>query len=308
METDCLRKTAEKELQMNLNQLHYFSKLSEVEHYTKAAEELNISQPSLSHAIRELEKELGTKLFEKQGRGVVLTKYGRLFREYADESLKILDTGIRKVRSLTGQTEGVVELAYIYTLGSEFVPQLVSDFIRTHEELKVQFRFTVGNTSEVIQGIKDERFDIGFCSMTERESDISFTPVGTENLVVVVPKGHPLSDEEAVDLEQAAAYPQIFFTQNSGLRPVVDRMFEQIKVRPRIAYEIEEDGSMAGLVAQNFGIAVMPEIPVLSQLPVDILPIRNQHEMRYVYMARAVDKYQPPVVQKFAEYVKRRRL
>lgn len=308
METDCLRKTPEKELQMNLNQLHYFSKLAEVEHYTKAAEELNISQPSLSHAIRELEKELGTKLFEKQGRGVVLTKYGRLFREYADESLKILDTGIRKVRSLTGQTEGVVELAYIYTLGSEFVPQLVSDFIRTHEELKVQFRFTVGNTSEVIQGIKDERFDIGFCSMTERESDISFTPVGTENLVVVVPKGHPLSDEEAVDLEQAAAYPQIFFTQNSGLRPVVDRMFEQIKVRPRIAYEIEEDGSMAGLVAQNFGIAVMPEIPVLSQLPVDILPIRNQHEMRYVYMARAVDKYQPPVVQKFAEYVKRRRL
>ena len=293
---------------MNLNQLHYFSKLAEVEHYTKAAEELNISQPSLSHAIRELEKELGTKLFEKQGRGVVLTKYGRLFREYADESLKILDTGIRKVRSLTGQTEGVVELAYIYTLGSEFVPQLVSDFIRTHEELKVQFRFTVGNTSEVIQGIKDERFDIGFCSMTERESDISFTPVGTENLVVVVPKGHPLSDEEAVDLEQAAAYPQIFFTQNSGLRPVVDRMFEQIRVKPKIAYEIEEDGSMAGLVAQNFGIAVMPEIPVLSQLPVDILPIRNQHEMRYVYMARAVDKYQPPVVQKFAEYVKRRRL
>lgn len=293
---------------MNLNQLHYFSKLAEVEHYTKAAEELNISQPSLSHAIRELEKELGTKLFEKQGRGVVLTKYGRLFREYADESLKILDTGIRKVRSLTGQTEGVVELAYIYTLGSEFVPQLVSDFIRTHEELKVQFRFTVGNTSEVIQGIKDERFDIGFCSMTERESDISFTPVGTENLVVVVPKGHPLSDKGAVDLEQAAAYPQIFFTQNSGLRPVVDRMFEQIKVRPRIAYEIEEDGSMAGLVAQNFGIAVMPEIPVLSQLPVDILPIRNQHEMRYVYMARAVDKYQPPVVQKLAEYVKRRRL
>ncbi len=293
---------------MNLNQLHYFSKLAEVEHYTKASDELNISQPSLSHAIRELEKELGTKLFEKQGRGVVLTKYGRLFREYADESLKILDTGVRKVRSLTGQTEGVIELAYIYTLGSEFVPRLVSDFIRTHEELKVQFRFTVGNTSEVIQGIKEERFDIGFCSMTDRESNISFTPVGTENLVVVVPKGHPLSDEEAVDLEQAASYPQIFYTQNSGLRPVVDRMFEQIKMTPRIAYEIEEDGSMAGLVAQNFGIAVMPEIPVLSQLPVDILPIRNQHEMRYVYMARAADKYQPPLVQRFAGYVKRHRM
>lgn len=293
---------------MNLNQLHYFSKLAEVEHYTRASEELNISQPSLSHSIRELERELGTKLFEKQGRGVVLTKYGKLFREYADESLKILDTGVRKVRSLTGQTEGVIELAYIYTLGSEFVPRLVSDFIRMHEELKVQFRFTVGNTSEIIQGIKEERFDIGFCSMTEKEQDISFTPVGTENLVVVVPKGHSLSGERAVDLEQAAAYPQIFYTRNSGLRPVVDRMFKQIGIHPRIAYEIEEDGSMAGLVAQNFGIAVMPEIPVLSQLPVDVLAIRNRRETRYVYMASATDKYQPPLVKKFAEYVKRRRL
>ena len=291
---------------MNLNQLHYFSRLAETQHYTKAAEELDISQPSLSHAISSLEKELGTRLFEKQGRNVVLTKYGAIFQEYVDESLKVLETGVKKVRSLTGQTEGLVELAYIYTLGSEFVPRIVSDFIRTHEELKVRFHFTVGNTSEVIQGIKEERFDIGFCSMAERESGIQFTPVGMENLVVVVPKGHPLSYEKAVDLEQAAAYPQIFYTSNSGLRPVIDRMFEQVKVRPQIAYEIEEDGSMAGLVAQNFGIAVMPEIPVLKQLEVDVVPLRNQHQKRYVYMACGKDKYQPPLVSKFADYVKRR--
>ena len=293
---------------MNLNQLHYFSKLADAEHHTKAAEELGISQPSLSHAISSLEQELGTKLFEKQGRNVVLTKYGNLFREYVDESLKTLDAGIKKVRTLTGQTEGLIELGYIYTLGSEFVPGLVSDFIRTHEELKVNFSFTVGNTSEVILGIKEEKFDIGFCSMAERESGISFTPVGIENLVVVVPKGHPLSYENAVDLEQAAVYPQIFYTRNSGLRPVVDRMFEQIKVKPKIAYEIEEDGCMAGLVAQNFGIAVMPEIPILRQLGVDVLPIRNQHEKRYVYMAWRKDAYQTPMVQRFIEYVKRRGL
>ena len=138
--------------------------------------------------------------------------------------------------------------------------------------------------------------------MAERESGILFTPVGTENLVAVVPKGHPLSYEKAVDLEQAAAYPQIFYTGNSGLRPVVDRMFSQIKVMPQIAYEIEE----AGLVAQNFGIAVMPEIPVLRQLNVDIVPIRNQHEKRYVYMARRKETYQPPLVRRFSEYVKSR--
>ena len=99
---------------MNLNQLHYFSKLAEVEHYTKAAEELDISQPTLSHAIGSLEKELGTKLFEKQGRNVTLTKYGSIFREYVDESLHVLDSGVKKVRALTGQTEGLIELGYIY--------------------------------------------------------------------------------------------------------------------------------------------------------------------------------------------------
>ena len=107
--------------------------------------------------------------------------------------------------------------------------------------------------------------------MTEKESGIQFTPVGTENLVVVVPKGHPLSEEQAVFLEEAAAYPQIYYTSNSGLRPIVDKMFEQMRIKPEIAYEIEEDGSMAGLVAQGFGIAVMPEIPILKQLNVDVL-------------------------------------
>ena len=291
---------------MNLNQLYYFSRLAQIEHYTKAAEQLNLSQPSLSHAIRSLEKELGTRLFEKQGRGVTLTKYGKLFCGYVDEALETLEQGVKKVKSLTGETEGVIEVAYIYTLGSEFVPRLVIDFIRTYEELNVKFHFTVGNTSEIVEGLKNEKFDLGFCSMTENEPEICFTAVGTENLVVVVPKGHPLAGKDSVDLEQTAAYPQIFYTKNSGLRPVVDRMFEQAKLRPIIAYEIEEDGCMAGLVAQNFGIAVMPKIPILNQIDLEIIPLRNQRQKRYIYMAQPVEKYSPPLVHKFAEYVKKR--
>ena len=293
---------------MNLNQLYYFSKLAEVEHYTKAAEELSITQPTLSHAIHTLEKELGTKLFAKHGRNVVLTKYGCIFLEYARDALKTLDLGVKKVQTMTGQTEGVIELAYIYTLGTKFVPQIVGDFIRSHEELKVNFHFTVGNTTEIIQGLKDEKYDIGFCSLSEKESGVLFTPVGAEKLVLVVPKGHPLSDETIVDLEQTAPYPQIFYTQNSGLRAMIDGMFALANIQPKIAYEIEEDGSMAGLVAQNFGIAIMPEIPILHQLYVDVIPLRSQHQKRDIYMAQGKNVYQTPVVQHFVEYVKKRSL
>lgn len=85
-----------KEIEMNLNQLHYFFKIGGSRALYKAAEELKISQPSLSHAIGSLEKELGTRLFKKHGRGVVLTKYGKLFKEYVDKALYSLDTGVKR--------------------------------------------------------------------------------------------------------------------------------------------------------------------------------------------------------------------
>ena len=289
---------------MKLHQLNYFVALARLEHYTKAAEEIGISQPTLSHAIAGLEEELGVKLFRKQGRNVVLTKYGRFFLGYVEESMNVLELGVSKTKGMAGQTKGVIDLAYIYTLGSEFVPRLVGDFLRSHEELETEFHFTVGNTSELIQGLKDEKYDIAFCSMMENEPEVSFTPVGTQNLVVVIPKQHPLSGRGEVDLEEAALYPQIYFTQGSGLRPVVDRLFEMAKIRPQIAYEIEEDGAMAGLVAQNFGIAVMPDIPLLKNMNVAVLKLRSPRYQRYIYMALSKENYQTPIVEKFAEYVK----
>lgn len=290
---------------MNLNQLRYFVTLAHLEHYTKAAEELEISQPSLSHAINTLEQELETELFQKQGRNVVLTKYGKFFLGYVEESLKVLEQGIDKTRAMTGQTKGVIDLAFIYTLGSEFVPGLVADFLRTYEELNVQFTFAVGNTAEIIQGIKDERYDIAFCSMAEKETDIEFIPVGMEKLVVVVPKGHPLSAKEWVDLEEAAVYHQVYYTKDSGLRPVIDRLFELSRIKPKIAYEIEEDGCMAGLVAQNFGIAIMPDIPILRNLGVEVMELHAPGLKREIFMAVSKKNYQTPMTRKFVKYVQR---
>lgn len=290
---------------MNLSQLRYFETLARMEHYTNAARELEISQPSLSHAMIALEEELGAKLFRKRGRNVILTKYGRIFLEYVRESLHALDTGISKVREMTGRTTGLIDLAFIYTMGSEFVPRLVSDFLRSHEELNVRFRFTVGNTSEIIQGLKEEKYDAAFCSRVEGETDVEFTPVGEERLVVVTPKGHPLTQKTQVDLEEAAAYPQVYYTKSSGLRPEIDRLFEMIQMKPKIAYEIEEDGSMAGLVAENFGIAVMPDIPILGNLGVEKISLRSPRHHRYIYFAMAKGKYQTPMAERFAGYVKK---
>ena len=125
---------------MNLNQLHYFSKLADAEHYTKAAELLSITQPSLSHAISSLENELGVKLFEKEGRNVVLTKCGRAFLEDVEQSLSILDSSVNKLQ-MTGSGEGQIDIAVLRTLSTQLVPGLVRNYIKEHPKQNIDFRF-----------------------------------------------------------------------------------------------------------------------------------------------------------------------
>ena len=95
---------------MNLNHLEYFRVLAHLEHYTQAAKELSITQPSLSHAISMLEKELGTPLFEKQGRNVRLTRYGRFFLTYVEQALDEIKLGEQKLKEFSYQTDGIIRL------------------------------------------------------------------------------------------------------------------------------------------------------------------------------------------------------
>ena len=145
---------------MNLNQLQYFKVLAQEEHYTRAAQILSITQPSLSHAIAQLEEELGTRLFEKKGRNIVLTRYGKLFLPYVEESLKVLEEGVQRTRELNGSKEGIIHLAYIYTMGSNFTPKMVRNFLDTYQDYHIDFHFTVGTTGDILAGLKEDKYDV----------------------------------------------------------------------------------------------------------------------------------------------------
>ncbi|NRW02286.1 DNA-binding transcriptional LysR family regulator [Clostridium beijerinckii] len=125
---------------MNLYHLRYFITLAHLEHYTKAAEKLMITQPSLSSAISSLEKELGVSLFEKEGRNVVLTKCGKMFFAAVQESLEILDSNVATLKSISNG-EGIIDLAFLRTLGSDFVPDVTSFFLESHPKKKLNFTF-----------------------------------------------------------------------------------------------------------------------------------------------------------------------
>ena len=113
---------------MTLLQLQYFRELGKTLHYTKAAEHLHISQPGLSYSISELEKELGSKLFEKKNRKFQLTPAGQVFMQYVEQALDTITTGVDAFHAVVDSTEERVALGYLHSISSSFIPQMVKRF------------------------------------------------------------------------------------------------------------------------------------------------------------------------------------
>ncbi|WP_071396119.1 LysR family transcriptional regulator [Bacillus tuaregi] len=287
---------------MNLKQLHYFRVLAGYEHFTKAAEQLSITQPSLSHAISELEKELGTYLFEKHGRNIRLTKYGRFFLQYVERALDELEKGEKKLHDITCPSRGVIDVAFMYHLGPHFVPNMIQAFSQKDEYKNVRFTLSQGSNHKIFSDLKAGKVDIAFTLLDESESEIAFTPLFEQEMVAVVPYNHPLARYDRIDLEDTASYPFVMFKQNSDIRTIIDRLFESVGVIPQIACEMDETDVIAGLVSVNFGMAIMPRSLSLANHNVKLLSINHPLASHEIYMACIKNRYLCPATEAFQQF------
>lgn len=287
---------------MNLLHLRYFVELAGQEHFTRAAEQLCITQPTLSHAISQLEQELGVPLFERRGRNVRLTHYGEQFLVYTREALSGLDSGI-DILQRVGRGEGTIRLGFLRTLGVDYIPRLAASFLKEHPEKSIHFEFHSGVTGQLLKGLFERKFDLVFASQPSEELGLTSVPVNRQDLVLIVPRNHALAAKHTIDLAETLPFPQVGFTEGSGLRNVVTSLYAQIGAQPNIAYETEEDQVVAGLVSQGFGIAVVPYMEMLLRLDVKILQIVNPSWERNFYMVSDERVFQSPVVKAFRQFV-----
>lgn len=287
---------------MNLFYLRYFVQLAHTQHYTKAAKQLCITQPSLSHAITQLEKELGVPLFEKSGRNTTLTRFGEEFLICAEHTLSTLDEGLTSLQR-SSRGEGLIRLGFLRTLGVDYIPRLASSFLAENAGRNIQFTFHTGVTQQLLDGLLARKFDLVFCSQPSADLGLTSIPIKTQDLVLITPHDHPLANRHTVDLLETIPYPQIYFDKDSGLRSIIDRMYEQIGVQPKIAYETEEDQVIAGLVAQGFGIAIVPYMDLLLKLDLKILQINTPMYERKIVMVNDDKIFMPPVVRNFHQYI-----
>ena len=176
---------------MTLNQLRYFRVLAKTEHYSKAADALGISQPSLSRAISLLEEELNVLLFTRRGRNVVLTDAGRALLRYVEAGLDTLDAGAAAMRDYrTGA--GRVTIGSITPVVNTYLPRMLADF-RADAASKATFNIRVDQTERLLSGLKAGLYDMVFCSYKPGERELLFTPVVELPFVVAMRKDDPLA-------------------------------------------------------------------------------------------------------------------
>lgn len=177
---------------MTLNQLRYFRVLAGTEHYTKAADVLNIAQPSLSRAIALLEEELGVLLFTRRGRNVVLTDAGRAFLRYVETGLDTLDAGAAVMRDFRSGAERV-SLGSITPVVNTYLPRMLAAF-REDANSKACFDIRVDQTERLLAGLKAGQYDLVFCSYQPGEYGLQFTPVVELPFVVAMRRDDPLAE------------------------------------------------------------------------------------------------------------------
>ena len=293
---------------MNLYQLYYFKTMAKLSHYTKSAQELSITQPSLSHAISALEEELGTILFEKQGRNVVLTKSGRLFLNYVETSLHSLETGIEKMKSLSATDNERIHLGFIYTLTSQFVPSLIRGFKNSCHMPQANFCLQEGTTQNactgnLVTGLREGRLDLILISLLPKDPQIEFVRLCEQNLVVILPHDSPLASHKKIDLREIASYPLIHYAGKEGLKQEINRQFEKVSTVPTVCCEVEDEQSMAALVAANIGIAIVPDNPIFHNDSFKVLPIATPHYKRTIYLGYMKNRKETPLIRSFKKYV-----
>lgn len=289
---------------MNLDHLRYFEVLAKTEHYGKAAELVNISQPSLTYAISQLEGELGVSLFEKKGRGICLTRYGEEFLKTVQSSLSLLDSGTRSVME-DGKSGRYILIGSIRTLGTTIVPTIMRAFSSSIGcPVKFQLHSETGFSSSILNAISDGKLDFGFTSIPGDPAVFETVPFKSSDFVVITPFSHPLGDRDKITLEDTLPYPQICLCEKAGLRKSIDSLFALIGASPIVAMETEEDEVVAGLVEAGFGIAVIPDDPLLRSLKVKILPITSPSPERTAYLSRRRGTRLPGTAESFWEYAK----
>jgi DNA-binding transcriptional LysR family regulator len=241
---------------MDLRQLEIVRAIAETGSFTGAGTRLHVSQSAISRQILLLEDEFHERLFVRLGRRVQITAAGeallqlshRVFNDIHDTSASITD----KQKVLTGPLNmvgGMTVCLYVF-------PLLLKEFRKHHPN--VDIKIATGGQQRLLRRLRTRRADLALLTLPVDDAAFTSVPVMREELMLLMPAGHPLSSKESVGVEALVGQPFVIFEQGSNTRRTLDEFFVREQIKPNIVAETENIEIIKSMVASGLGISIVP--------------------------------------------------
>ena len=273
---------------MTLQQINYFCAICEEMHYTKAANKIHVSQPSLSYAIKELEQELGVKVFKRRGKHVELTECGEIFYQYAQRALECLNEGIQAVETKKNEDQKQINIGYLFSICVDFLAPLINEYFGSIGRCDQLMNFLPCKQPQVVEALQRGRFDIAFVTDDIQSrlinTSIEMIPVCQQEMFIVVRKDHPLAQKSSVLFSEIKNENFVAINPGKGLRIHMDQYFQKMNAQPRIVFAVDDSETLLSYVEAGVGIAIMSRLPTMSLEKIALLPVSDSPIRRNIVL------------------------
>ncbi|MEG0470908.1 MAG: LysR family transcriptional regulator [Solibacillus sp.] len=286
---------------MEIEQLRYFKTVATMQHMTRAAEVLSISQPALSKSISNIEQNLGVPLFNREGRSIYLNRFGETFLQSVNVILDEYERVKEEFEDIVRPGSGEVSFGFIHTLGTEVVPELIA--ATTKRFPNMLFSLTQATSLSLLKRLEEGAIDLCLTQkIASKVIEIETEELFVEELFVIVPKTHPLAHLEKIALEDIKDEPFIAIKKGNSLRRLVDEFFLKEGIKMKTTFAAEEMHTVAGFVSAGMGISLIPNIKGLDHYNVKRLKVEPPC-YRSVGVSWAKNRYLPPAATEFKQYL-----
>jgi DNA-binding transcriptional LysR family regulator len=297
---------------VQLHQLRYFVAVADERHFTRAARQLHVAQPSVSSAIRALERELGASLLHRSRGTVDLTPAGDTFLPWARQVLSDCEAGQAAVRDALGLRRGRMALGATPSLTTTALPSVLAEFHSRYPGIDLSFH--EAGSPDLVDRLEQARLDVAMVILPINQSWVRATALYEEELVLAVHPGHPLAGRERVAIGELRDVPLVMFRDGYDLRISTFAACRQAGFQPVLAIDGGEMDGVLAMTAAGLGAAVVPASAVRTgansglERPALLQAVRFEGGAltRTVGLASRRDRVLPRPAQAFVELVSER--
>ncbi|PYE22437.1 LysR family transcriptional regulator [Paraburkholderia silvatlantica] len=283
-------------MNVTLRQLRVFIEVARLQSFSRAGDEIGLTQSAVSRCVRELEAEIGVKLVDRTTREVQLTDVGANLIASIPRLLGDLDDALREIREIGEQRRGRVVVAASPTVACRLMPQVVAACGRQFPYITLGLRDDV--QSDVVRKIRSGEVDFGVIIGPFTGEDLETQCLTTDSFCVVVRGDHALALSQEVSWKDLDGERLVMLDYASGSRPLIDAVMSEQGVRARVVQELGHPATVFGLVEAGVGISVLPwlALPVPAGAPLLARPLVPRAE-RTVELVRRRDRSLSPAAE-----------